>query len=170
MRQEQLRALLERLAAWWAILGGLLLLAIVLVTVTNVGAFALDRVARHYGATVEGLPGYEDFVRLAISAAALMLFPYCQVRRGHVAVDLFVNALPPALQKTLDAVSLAAMAALAAFLAYWMTIGLLETRADGALSRVLGWPEWPFYAPGVVSLLLWALVAASQLFAGDADG
>ncbi|MGF1611333.1 MAG: TRAP transporter small permease [Kiloniellales bacterium] len=170
MRQEGFRGLLERLAIWWAILGGLLLLAIVLVTVTNAGAFALDRLARLFGTTVSGLPGYEDFVRLAISAAALMLFPYCQLRRGHVAVDLFVKALPLAVQKALDAISLAGMAALALFLAYWMTLGLIETRADGALSRVLGWPEWPFYAPGVISLALWALVAASQLFSSEADG
>ena len=42
--------------------------------------------------------------------------------------------------------------------------------SDGTLSRVLGWPEWPFYAPGVASLLLWAAVAASQLPAAVRDG
>ena len=55
----------------------------------------------------------------------------------------------------------------AMFLAYWMWFGMLESRADGQLSRVLGWPEWPFYAPGIFSLLLWALVAAAQLFERD---
>ena len=33
------------------------------------------------------------------------------------------------------------------------------------VSPVLGWPEWPFYLPGIVSLALWALVALSQIFA-----
>ena len=79
-----MRALLGRIAVWWALLGGVLLFAIVFVTVTNVGGFALDRVARLFGGTVYGLPGYEDFVRLAISAAALMLLPYCQLVRGHL--------------------------------------------------------------------------------------
>ena len=60
--------------------------------------------------------------------------------------------------------------ALALFLAWWMALGLLETRADGTLSRVLGWPEWPFYAPGVLSLLLWAAVAACQLGEAARDG
>ena len=55
-------------------------------------------------------------------------------------------------------------------MAYWMVLGLLETRADGALSRVLGWPEWPFYLPGIASLLLWAAIAGSQVFAGEPDG
>jgi TRAP-type C4-dicarboxylate transport system permease small subunit len=163
-------ALLEKLAVWWAILGGVVLLAIVGVTATNVGAFGLDKIARLFGATVSGLPGYEDFVRLAISGAALMLFPYCQLKRGHVAVDLFVNMTPRPVRRALDAVSLIAMAALALFLAYGMVLGLLETRADGALSRVLGWPEWPFYLPGIASLLLWAAIAAQQVVAGESDG
>ena len=68
-----MRPLLEKLAAGSALLGGLILLAIVAVTAANAGAFALDRVARLLGGTVSGLPGYEDFVRLAVSAAALML-------------------------------------------------------------------------------------------------
>lgn len=165
-----MRALLERLAAGWALLGGILLLAIVLVTVTNAGAFTLDRLARLAGGTVSGLPGYEDFVRLAISAAVLMLFPYCQLRRGHVAVDFFADMMPCRMQKALDTFSLAAMAALALFLAYWMVLGMAETRADGALSRVLGWPEWPFYVPGILSLLLWAAITTLQVFERESDG
>ncbi|MDJ0944794.1 MAG: TRAP transporter small permease [Kiloniellales bacterium] len=166
-RTDRTRDLVGKLAAAWAITGGVVLLAIVLVTTANAGAFALDRLARAFGGTVSGLPGYEDFVRLAISAAALMLLPYCQLRRGHVAVDLFAKWLPPRVRGRLDAAIALAMAALAAFLAFWMTLGLLETRADGALSRVLGWPEWPFYLPGIASLLLWAAVAGLQAFEGE---
>jgi hypothetical protein len=72
-----MRGLLERIAVGLALLGGLILFAIVLVTVTNVAAFGLDRLARIFGHSVSGLPGYEDFVRLAVSSAVLMLFPYC---------------------------------------------------------------------------------------------
>ncbi len=165
-----MRALVEKLAVALALIGGLVLLAIVLVTTANAGAFTLDRLARVFGGTVSGLPGYEDFVRLAVSAAALMLLPYCQLRRGHVAVDLFVKWLPPRIRRGFDIAIAFAMAGLAAFLAFWMTVGLLETRADGALSRVLGWPEWPFYLPGIASLLLWAVVAALQAFEREDHG
>jgi TRAP-type C4-dicarboxylate transport system permease small subunit len=154
----------ERVSAAWAVAGGLVILAIMLVTSVNVGAFALDRLARLFGANVGALPGYEDFVRLAVSCAALMFFPYCQLRRGHVAVDLFVSLFPRVVKRALDRLWLATIVALALFLAYWMCLGMLETRADRALSPVLGWPEWPFYLPGVISLLLWALVAAWQIF------
>lgn len=159
---------MEKLAVGWALLGGVLLIAIVLVTATNVGAFTLDRFAGLFGAAVSGLPGYEDFVRLAISAAVPMFFPYCQFKRGHVAVDIFVNHLSPRARRGLDRFSLLAIAAMALFLTYWLILGMNETYADGALSRVLGWPEWPFYLPGITSLALWALVAFMQFLEADA--
>lgn len=156
-------AAVRRLAEAWAIAGGLLLLAIVLVTTANAGAFAADRAARAWGGTVAGLPGYEDFVRLVLGGAALMFFPHAQAQRGHVAVDLFVAYLPAGLRRALEAVWLLATAALALFLAWWMTAGMLRARSDALVTGVLGWPDWPFYLPGIASLLLWAAVAATQL-------
>lgn len=153
---------LGRIAAIWAVLGGVVLVAIVGVTMTNVGAFALDRLARASGGSVGGLPGYEDFVQLAVSCAALAFFPWCQHRRGHVAVDLFAERLPAAVRGALDRLWPALIAVVAGFLAATMFLGMLESRADGTLTPVLGWPEWPFYAPGVASLALWGLVALAQ--------
>jgi TRAP-type C4-dicarboxylate transport system permease small subunit len=157
-----MRSVLGAVAAVWAILGGLCLLAIIAVTMTNVGAFALDRLVRTAGGSVGGLPGYEDFVQLVVGVAALSFLPWCQHRGGHIAVDLFVSRLPGRARRALDRLWLAATAALCLFLALMMTRGMLEGRADGALTQVLGWPVWPFYAPGVVSLVLWAAVAAVQ--------
>jgi TRAP-type C4-dicarboxylate transport system permease small subunit len=164
-----MRAAVGRLAELWALGGGLVLLAIVLVTTANAGAFALDRAARLWGGTLPGLPGYEDFVRLAISCAALMFFPFAQARRGHVAVDIFVGYLPAGVRVALDRLWLAVTVAMALFLAWWMWFGMARARADALVTGVLGWPDWPFYLPGIASLILWALVAAVQLGQGD-DG
>lgn len=160
----------DRLVKAWAIGGGLFILAIVFVTTANVGLFALDRVARPFGGTVSGLPGYEDFVSLAVSCAALMFFPICQWRRGHVAVDVFTERLPKHLQRALDRLWTATACLLGLFLAYWMLFGMLESRGDGALSPVIGWPLWPFYVPGIASLLLWAIAAGLQVIEKAADG
>ena len=154
---------LERVVAGWALLGGAVILAITAVTTLNVGAFIADRIAGLWGGDVAGLPGYEDFVRLAVSAAALMFFPWCQARRGHVAVDLFVAALPASARLALDRLWLALLVLAAGFLAWFMGMGLIEARADGVTSSILGWAEWPFYAPGIVSLILWAAAAAAQI-------
>jgi len=159
-----MRLVLKQTVSAWAVLGGIILVSIVGVTSANVGAFAIDRVARLFGTHFPALPGFEDYVRLAVSSAALMFLPYCQFQRGHIVVDLIGSKIPDRTKHILDSISLIMTALLALFLAYWMTLGMLETRQDNALSRVLGWPEWPFYLPGIVSLYLWALVSANQSF------
>lgn len=165
-----MRTLVTRAVEAWAVMGGLVLLAIVLVTTANVSAFTADKVARLFGGNVAGLPGYEDFVGLAVSVAALSFFPYCQLRRGHVAVDLFVEKLPRRARRALGLLWLVSAVIAALFLAYWIWFGMLESRADEAVSSVLGWAEWRFYFPGFVSLLLWAAVAALQIAGGEFDG
>lgn len=153
---------LDSLAAFWAVLGGLVLGAIVLVTALNAALFSADKLAGFFGANVAGISGYEDFVRLAVSAAGPMFLPWCQARRGHVRVELFERRMSPAVSRGLARVWLAVMALLALFLLGWMVVGVLETRADGVRSPVLSWPEWPFYLPGLVSLALWAVIAGVQ--------
>jgi TRAP-type C4-dicarboxylate transport system permease small subunit len=161
--------ILGRTADLFALMGGVILLVIVAVTTTNVGAFMLDRIAGAFGADVRGLPGYEDFVRLAISAAGLMFFPFCQASRGHVSVDLFIAKASYGFRRATDRLWLIATAGIAVFLAWWMVFGLLEKQSDHAVTGVLGWAEWPFYIPGILSMILWALVALSQMPGETAD-
>lgn len=75
-----MRSFLYRLADYFALGGGLIIMVIVLVTTANVTAFTLNRIASLWGGQVPGLSGYEDFVRLAMSAAALMFFPLAQIK------------------------------------------------------------------------------------------
>jgi TRAP-type C4-dicarboxylate transport system permease small subunit len=92
-----------------------------------------------------------------------MMFPYCQLKRGHVAVDVFTERLGRGIIRGIDRLVSVLTAALALFLAYWMLFGMLEAEHGGLVSPVLTWPEWPFYLPGLGSLLLWAVVALVQL-------
>jgi len=157
------RESIERVTLVWTVLGGGLLLLIVLVTALNVGAYALDAIAGIWGGSVPALLGYEDLITYTVGVAVLMLFPYCQLRRGHVAVDLFVAHLPRRLRLAIARTSLAGMALLVVLLLYWMTLGMFESRADNVVAPILGWPEWPFYLPGLVSLGLWLAIVLLDL-------
>ncbi|MGF1529044.1 MAG: TRAP transporter small permease [Candidatus Competibacterales bacterium] len=134
-----------------------------LLTAANVGSYLLDELARSLGGAVSAIAGYEEAVILALGVAAPMFLPYCQSQRGHVAVDFLVQRLPLGLQAALDALSLGLTTALALFLSYWLFQGMVESRDLGVVMGILGWPQWPFYWPGIVSLALWALVAGLQL-------
>ncbi len=154
---------LDWIVSGWALLAGILTFLIVLVTTINTAAFGADKIARLFGENVAGLAGYEDFVRLAISAVALMFFPYCQRQKGHVAVDLLAERFSLRTQIFLERIILLLTVCVALFLAYWMTLGMISAYEDFASSPILGWPNWPFYVPGILSLFLWAVVALMQL-------
>ncbi len=155
--------LIGRAAEGWAILSGLVLLAITAVTVINVSGFAADAVTRQFGVRVPGLSGYEEMVRLWVGPAAFMMLPYCQQKYGHVAVDFVMAKAPAAVGKLIDVISLVATLALALFLIYWMWAGMLDARRDGLISHLLGWQEWVYFIPGLMSFALWAAVILSLL-------
>lgn len=148
----------------WVYLAGIILISIVLVTVFNIGAFGLDKIARNFNLSIGGIPGYEDFIELSMSCVALMFFPYTQLERGHVSVDFFADKLSTKNQVLLDKIWLFVTFCIVIFLAYFMFLGLLESRSDSAVSSILGWSKWPFYIPGTISLVMWSLVLIYQIF------
>ena len=164
---RRIAPLLDTVAGHWATAAGLILAAIVGVTTVNAALFLADRVAGVWGGDIAGLPGYEDAVRLLLSAAAPMFLPWCQARRGHVVAEILGRG-EGGFARGLDRLWAGATAFLCAFLGWFMAQGLAEARADGVLSPVLGWPEWPFYLPGLVSLALWGAIAGTQAAGAEA--
>lgn len=164
-----MKNVLYKAASWFAVAGGLLALLIALVTIVNVTAFGLDKIARLFDANVPAIIGYEDFVSMIVSSAALMFFPYCQAKRGHVAVDVFISLFPGWFPRVVDTLSGILMTCLALFLGYMMVNGLIEVHGDNTLSAILGWPTWPFYVPGIISMFLWAAIAGNQIFERETD-
>ncbi len=158
-----MESFLRKVCLVWINLAGVLLMAVVLVTVYNIGAFGLDRIARSFGTHIGGLPGYEDFIRLAMSCIALMFFPITQLERGHVSVDFFVGKLSTKTQIFIDKIWLSVTFFVVVFLGIYMYEGMLESYEDKAVSSVLGWIEWPFYIPSIISLFLWAMVLIYQV-------
>ncbi|MCB9960050.1 MAG: TRAP transporter small permease subunit [Rhodospirillaceae bacterium] len=152
--------LLDRAAALWALAGGGLLLGVVAITMANVAAVAADRVAGLFGASVSAISGYEELVGLLVGAGAFMLLPYCQLRRGHVVVDLLLRHARPRIRHAVDRTCAGLFAVAAALLAVMLARGAMEGAEDGIASRVLALPDWPFQVPAVLSLALWGLVAA----------
>lgn len=145
----------------WALLAGSLLLLLVLITAIAVGSYLLASLGRELGINIPSFSAYEDAVRLLISMTAIMFFPYCQMKKGQVVVYFFSSKLPEKAKLWLDAFALFLTALLAAFLAYWMLLGTFQVYQDHSIFQVLSWPVWPFYLPGVVSLLLWSIISLS---------
>ena len=167
-QQMSLRAILVKVINGWALLGGALLLIIVAVTAINAAGFSANVIARLWGGTVPGLPGYEDAVQMLVGVAALAMFPYAQLHSAHASVDVFMQYAPARASRIVTVVSNTVLAAIVVWMAFMLVQGTLQMRADHVETTVLGWPVWVFMSSAVVSCALWS-VAALMVIAGPAE-
>ena len=141
-----------------------MLLGAVLLTGVNVLGFGLNRILRLFENSFSGISGYEDIVTLAIGVTALTMLPYCQLKDGNVAVDLFMNKAPFWVQNLVDRITSILMIIVVAFLSCMLAYGVLEVKSDGDLTQVLGIPIWPFMCISIISCLLWLAASVLSLF------
>ena len=136
---------------WWALGGGLLLAAIVVINVANVvgGLF--------------GKPFSGDFelTQMLVAAAAFMFLPYCQLNRQNVTADIFTTSLSKTAQRRLSALGSAVAEVFAALLLWRMFQGMLDQKAYNLASTILQIPIWWAYVPIILSLAL--LIVASAI-------
>ncbi len=153
--------LLETLAKLCAVLAGVLLTVITLMTCVSL-----------IGRNTTGWTIVGDFELSGSAAgAAIALFlPWCQVRRGNIMVDFFTAKASEATQGKLDRLG-ALFLALAMALMTWRTaVGGLNAWTSKAGSMMLGFPEWIVYACMVPPFILCSLIALTQGLSGTHEG
>jgi TRAP-type C4-dicarboxylate transport system permease small subunit len=145
--------LLDRLARLCAVAACVLLTAIALMTcVSLLGRNAL-------GWT---LAGDFELAGAAAGAAIALFMPWCQLRRGHIRVDLFTARASAATRARLDRLGALLLALVFALLAWRTGVGALGAWRSGAGSMWLGLPEWTVHAAMAPPLLLTALIGLVQ--------
>ena len=134
----------------WAVLGGVVLLAIMLMTVASVLMRALL-----------GFPilGDYELVEIGTAIAAFAFLPWCHQAGGNVVVDVFTERAPEGLKRALAAASSLALALIALVLLWRMTLGGYDFWRYHEVTTNLGIPRWWALPPILVSLALLALVA-----------
>ena len=153
---RRLATAIDRLAWLFAVAAGGVLASVAAVTVVSI-----------VGRTAFGVPVPGDFelVEIGCAVAVFAALPYCHLRRGNVAVELFLRRAQSPARRVVDAVNGATYAAIAAGLAWRMALGGAELRAWGETSMILGVPLWWGFVPIVASLGLLAAVAARRVLA-----
>lgn len=148
---------LEILAKATAVLAGLLLTVITLMTVASVA-----------GRNTTGWTLVGDFELTASAAgAAIALFlPWCQWTRGHIIVDFFTLRASQRTRDGLDRFGALVLAAVMALMTWRSALGGLSAWRSQTGSMMLGFPEWIVYACIVPGLGLTALIALVQAVRG----
>lgn len=150
--------ILSLLARACAILAGVLMTAITLVTCASL-------IGRNtVGVTLQG-----DYELTAVTAgAAVALFlPWAQLRRGNIIVDFFTAKMPGAINGLLDRFG-SLMLGLMMFLMAWRTtVGAVNSYQSQTTTMMLGFPEWIVYVAMIPPLFLTGLIAFYQAFIGN---
>jgi TRAP-type C4-dicarboxylate transport system permease small subunit len=149
--------ILESLAKLCAVLAGVLLTVITLMTcVSLIGRNTV-------GWTIVG-----DFeLSGAAAGAAIALFlPWCQFRRGNIIVDFFTTRASPRTNATLDRMGALLLGLAMSLLAWRTTIGGIKAWQSQSGTMMIGFPEWIVYCAMVPPLVLCAVIGLVQALRG----
>nr|WP_255599862.1 TRAP transporter small permease [Afifella sp. IM 167] len=142
------------MAQFLAILGGLVLLAITVMTVVSIAGRAL--ISLGFGP----VPGDFELVEAGVAFAVFSFLPWCHYRRGHVMVDLFAQTFGPRGLAAFSLVGNFLMTVAAVLIAWRLGLGTSDKLAYGETTFILQFPLWWPYAAALVGAWLFALTAA----------
>jgi TRAP-type C4-dicarboxylate transport system permease small subunit len=157
--QEEHNALrvLEPLAKFCAILAGLILTGITLMTCASL-------VGRN--TTGWTLVGDFELTGVAAGAAIGLFLPWCQARRANIIVDFFTARASRRTNERLDRLGALLLGLAVGMLAWRAGIGGLSSWRAQSTTMMLGFPEWIVYAFLVPALALTAVIALWQAVHG----
>lgn len=146
-----LSAMIARLATGWAILGGLLLLAVVVVNAASVLA----------GVFGTSFSGDFELTEMGVAIAVFAFLPYCQLTDANVTADIFTVRASARVVAGLRALASLVAFGFGGLLLWRMYPGMMDQRDYNASTAILQIPIWWAYLPILISIAL--LVATSAL-------
>lgn len=141
------------LVTWWALLGGVLLLAVVAVNTLSVIG----------GVVWTPFPGDFELTEVGVAVAAFMFLPYTQIVDANVTADIFTARAGPRWVALFKFVASAVALAFAGMMVWRNYAGMLDQRQYGYTTAILQFPTWLAFIPIVVSLVFLVLAAAVTL-------
>ncbi|MFK7997075.1 MAG: TRAP transporter small permease [Granulosicoccus sp.] len=176
-----MNTLVTRLARTFAILGGLVLSALIVLTCLSVLGRSVNSllnadivqalmpaIANMLLATGVGpIDGDFELVEAGMAFTIFAFLPLCQLNGAHASVDIFTAALPGRVSRLLRLVVEFVFAAVLVLIAVKLFGGMESKRASGQTTLLLQFPVWWGYAislPGAIAAALVAVhIAISRL-------
>lgn len=147
--------ILGTLAKFCAIVAGLLMVFITIMTVTSV--IGRDTIGK-------AITGDFELSGAACGAAIGLFLPWCQYKRGNIIVDFFTARASERTQGFLDRAGAFVLATVMAVLTWRTTLGGISAFKSNSGTMMLGFPEWIVYSAIVPGLALTAVIAFVQAF------
>ncbi len=145
--------MLEKLALFVALLGGVALVVIALITLVSVTGRTLIPLG------FKPLRGQFELVEALTAFAVFAFLPWAHLKRGHASVAIFTDYLGYRVNALIDLLSDGILFAFALLITWRHMAGLADKMAFGETTFLLRMPLWWAYAACLVGLGTWILVS-----------
>ena len=148
--------MMMRLARFMAILGGLVLTALIVLTCVSVLGRGINTFL-HWDVIETAMPGLSkslldwgvgpilgdtELVEVGMAFAILSFFPFCQITAGHATVDIFTANFPAKVNRVLQAITDIVFAGVLILIAARLWAGMEGKMDYNETSFLLQYPIW----------------------------
>lgn len=168
----QINSIMMALARYMAILGGIVLVLLILLTCVSIvgrilnGFFhgdLMESIAPAFSAWMIGLgigPVNGDFelVEAGVAFAIFAFLPLCQITAGHACVDVVAVRMPRKVNRFMRMVIDLVFAAILVLIAWRLFDGMMSKREYGETTFLIQFPIWWAYAASFVGAIVAAIV------------
>ena len=129
------------ISKWMAVFGGVILFTLAILTTISVfGRKFLDA----------PVPGDFELVAIGTGVAVFACLPYCQLMRGNVLVDFFMNNAPTRAKTIADIIAGLIFLAIGLMLTWRMIYGAIDMHDVNEVSMTIGFPRWSTFPISIV--------------------
>lgn len=148
---DRVGRVLYRIARLLTICGGILLLAVAVLTAVSITGRATS---------IGPIPGDFELVAIGTGVCIFSFLPYCQLMRGNVLVDFFTEKAPRSVKAFLEGVSGLMYLAIATLLTWRLIFGGLDMYKYHETSITVGFPRWTTIPLSVLLMAFLVIVIA----------
>lgn len=138
-----------------AMLGGMVLLALVLMTTASVLGRYLFRTP---------VPGDYEILGIGCGIAILFFFPYCEMASGNIKATFFTDNMAERWKQLLNIGAETLFFLMAALLTWRFVMGGLRRMADGQSYMYTQMPIWWAYIPATLAMGLLVVVSVYRVY------
>lgn len=162
--------LMDKLARAMAVIGGLVLSFLIILTFLSVlgrtlnsflhrqvEAIAPEMAQWFLDLGIGPITGDFELVEAGVAFAIFAFLPHCQITSNHASVDIFTNMLPRRANRFLDMIIGIVFAAVLILIAWKLYDGMLSKKKYGETTFLLQFPIWWAYAASVFAAVTAAI-------------
>ena len=156
------------LARTSALIGGVVLLAVMIMTVISVAGMSLNKLGRFLKKSYDleiapllaigPIPGETELIEAGMAFIIFAFMPIVTLNRGHASVEILTNAFGATINRLIDLAADILLLLVAGYLGYRHYLGMLDKYGNGETTWILQFPLWWGYAAALSGAVVFVII------------